>query len=144
MASWIAVVASIVRVLRHQGIRGVRVTIWAVRACRRVRRQLSQGGLDTVRIPAPPVGGDRDLVLRALRRANGNCLERALVLQRFYASQRSRRTVVIGVTAPSSGFHAHAWLDGETDAYREGMVEILRRPTPTAWLAEDGSPLVVE
>ncbi|WP_229401322.1 lasso peptide biosynthesis B2 protein [Micromonospora okii] len=128
--------------LRRHGPRGLRVAAWAVRARRRVRRQLAHGGLDAVRPPAPPPGADtdRDVVLRTLRHAGANCLERSLVLQRWDAGRRVPRTLVIGVTAPSAGFHAHAWLDGDPDPHRDGMTELLRRPPPDGWLPARPSP----
>ncbi|WBB82084.1 lasso peptide biosynthesis protein [Micromonospora sp. WMMD882] len=153
-----------VRLLRRWGPRGVVLAGWAVVACRLVRRQVARGGLAAVRIPAPPAGpagrhgarsvGDGDgagagagdgagggrLVRLALARAGANCLERALVLQRWHGSRGDRRTVVIGVTAPRAGFHAHAWLDDESDAEREGMVELLRRPPPDGWVARHRQP----
>jgi hypothetical protein len=49
-----------------------------------------------------------------LRRLEPSCLGRALVLQRWLASQGALREVVIGVTAPGADFRAHAWLDGES------------------------------
>ncbi|MFG1677280.1 lasso peptide biosynthesis B2 protein [Micromonospora sp. NPDC049282] len=121
---------------RRHGLRGFRVLVWTVRARRRVRRQLVQGGMDAVWPPAPPVGGasDRTVVVRALHRAGANCLERSLVLQRWDARQRTSRTLVIGVTAPSAGFHAHAWLDGDPDPHRAEMTELLRWEPPTNWL----------
>ncbi|MER5454861.1 lasso peptide biosynthesis B2 protein [Micromonospora sp. NPDC002389] len=128
------------RTLRRGGVPALRTALWAGWAVRRVRTQLPQCGIDDVRLPIPPpdAAAHHAVVLGVLRRTEANCLERALVLQRWYGSQRIARTIVIGVTAPSAGFHAHAWLDGDTDAEREAMVEILRRPTPPAWLA--GSP----
>jgi hypothetical protein len=35
----------------------------------------------------------------------------SLVLQRWYADHGEPFDVVVGVTAPSAGFKAHAWLD---------------------------------
>jgi hypothetical protein len=58
-----------------------------------------------------------------LRRHPNTCLEGALVRQRWLAAQGDPRTIVIGVTAPSKGFVAHAWLAGDEDPsvgwYRE-------------------------
>ncbi|GAB3935835.1 hypothetical protein GCM10027614_11370 [Micromonospora vulcania] len=127
----------LVRLVRRGGLPGVRTALWTLRAVWSVRRQLTRHDLASVRLPAPPPGTDahRSVVLGVLRRTEASCLQRSLVLQRWYAGQRIRRTVVIGVTAPSAGFHAHAWLDGETDAEREEMVEILRHPTPEHWMA---------
>ncbi|SCL35433.1 Transglutaminase-like superfamily protein [Micromonospora nigra] len=92
--------------------------------------------MDDIRLPGPPdvAAAHPGVVRGVLRRTGANCSERCLVLQRWYGGQRVARTVVIVVTAPSSGFHAHAWLDGDSDAEREAMVEILRRPVPPAWL----------
>lgn len=129
-------IASMVRVLRRDGLSGVRLALWTLRARRRVRGQLTRAGLAAVRLSAPPPGADPDAMLRTLRRVGANCLESALVRQRWYAARRTSRTIVIGVTAPSGGFHAHAWLDGDTDADRERMVEIHRYPAPDAWLVK--------
>jgi hypothetical protein len=48
-----------------------------------------------------------------LDRQPHTCLERAFVLQRWLVSQGEEYDVVIGVTGPSQGFRAHAWIDGE-------------------------------
>jgi hypothetical protein len=124
------------RLARRGGLPALRTAVWTARAVRQARIQVARHDLASVRLPAPPpgAGAHRHAVLGVLRRTGANCLQRALVLQRWYGSQRIARTLVIGVTAPSSGFHAHAWLDEETDAQREAMVEILRRPTPQDWL----------
>ncbi|CAN5649373.1 hypothetical protein BH20ACT23_BH20ACT23_14520 [soil metagenome] len=58
------------------------------------------------------------------------CLERATVLQAWYAAQGQRRDLIIGVTAPQTGFRAHAWLDGDPPCHTEGFHELLRRPLP--------------
>jgi hypothetical protein len=80
------------------------------------------------------------VVLGVLRRLGATCLERAVVLQRWHAGRHTRRILVIGVTPPSSGFRAHAWLDGDNDAAHDAMVEILRRPPPSHWLATGRQP----
>ncbi|MBQ1049528.1 lasso peptide biosynthesis B2 protein [Micromonospora sp. C51] len=122
--------------LQRHGLRGLRIAVWTLRARRRIRRQLVRGGMDAVAPPVPPAGGtdDRTVVVRALHHAGANCLERSLVLQRWDARQRTARTLVIGVTAPSSGFHAHAWLAGDPDPHRAEMTELLRREPPAGWL----------
>ena len=45
--------------------------------------------------------------------------------------------LVVGVTAPGTGFRAHAWLADDQDAEHNHatMTVILRRPTPQAWLS---------
>ncbi|SCG58074.1 lasso peptide biosynthesis B2 protein [Micromonospora humi] len=131
---------ALVRLVRRDGLPALRTALWTARAVRLLRRQLPRRRLDAVRLPPPPAtaGGHRHVVLGALHRTRANCIERSLVLQRWYASQRIARTLVIGVTAPSEGFRAHAWLDGETDAEQQSMMELTRRPTPPGWLAGGG------
>jgi Coenzyme PQQ synthesis protein D (PqqD) len=46
-------------------------------------------------------------------------------LQRWYASHGAIRDVVIGVSAPTDDFEAHAWLDGDPDG--EGSFRELSR-----------------
>lgn len=134
MADPVRALRTLARVTRRHGPLGLALVGWTLLACRRAHRQLARGGLDAVRLPAPPPGGSDALVRLALRRAGGNCLESALVLQRWFARRRVARTVVIGVSAPAAGFHAHAWLDGDPDPHRHGLAEILRRPVPPSWL----------
>ncbi|MFI0793942.1 lasso peptide biosynthesis protein [Micromonospora rubida] len=134
MADPVRALRALARVVRRHGPLGLAVVAWTLLACRRVRRQLARGGLDAVRLPAPPPGGTDTLVRRVLGRGGGNCLESALVRQRWFAQRRVARTVVIGVSAPSAGFHAHAWLDGDPDPHRHELAEILRRPVPPSWL----------
>ncbi|MFE0589814.1 lasso peptide biosynthesis B2 protein [Micromonospora echinospora] len=129
-------VGAVLRVLRRRGVPGLRSALWTARSVRRVRRQVASAGLAAVRLAPPPVtGADRALVCATLRRTGANCLERSLVLQRWHAARGEARTLVIGVTAPSAGFHAHAWLHGDPDDRHDGMVELLRRPPPPEWLS---------
>jgi hypothetical protein len=130
------------RATRRVGVRALPTAIWAWWVYHRARRQLVRAGVDAVRLPAPPPssGERQQVVLGVLRRVEATCLERALVLQRWHAGRRTCRILVIGVTAPSSGFRAHAWLDGDIDAAHDGMVEILRRPPPPHWLATGRQP----
>ena len=59
-------------------------------------------------------------MLAVLRIGRASCLERSLVLQRWLAAHEEPRDVVIGVAPPSTGFAAHAWLEGEpTRGYHE-------------------------
>jgi transglutaminase superfamily protein len=64
--------------------------------------------------------------MAVLRRRNATCLERSLILQRWYAAQGAPHDVVIGVTAPAGGFTAHAWLDGDSDEGAHEFHEIHR------------------
>jgi hypothetical protein len=63
-----------------------------------------------------------------LRGARATCLERALLLQAWYLAQGEKRDLVIGVTAPSQGFAAHAWLDGDAPCHGDRFHELTRRP----------------
>ncbi len=62
-----------------------------------------------------------------LRRERYTCLERALVRQAWHAAHGDRRDVIIGVQAPSAGFAAHAWLDGDASSQTEAFAELARR-----------------
>jgi hypothetical protein len=89
---------------------------WAYRCLHDVRRHLAAGraevGLAPPAVSAAAVRG----VEAVLRRARPTCLEAALVRQRWLSAHGVRRDVVIGVTAPSEGFRAHAWLEDPTVA----------------------------
>jgi hypothetical protein len=58
-------------------------------------------------------------------------MERALVLQTWFAAHGDPRDVVVGVTAPGPEFSAHAWLDGDEPCAGERFVELTRRAPPT-------------
>jgi Transglutaminase-like superfamily len=98
----------------------LRAAWWTARSLRRARRQLRRGAFGEVRLSEPPElpEGAVRAVHTVLRRASPTCLERSLVLQRWFAAHGSLRDVVIGVKAPADGFAAHAWLDGDDDAQR--------------------------
>jgi hypothetical protein len=90
-----------------------------------VRRGLAAGELHRVTIQPPPslpVSAARG-VEGLLRRATHTCLEAALVRQRWMQAHGVRRDVVIGVTSPTDGFEAHAWLD----------LAAAGQPTPAVW-----------
>jgi hypothetical protein len=96
----------------------LRAAWWTARSLRRARRQLRAGAFADLCLPPPPDLPDGAFrgVRAVLRRASPTCLERALVLQRWFAAHGSSRDVVIGVMAAAEGFAAHAWLDGEHEA----------------------------
>ncbi len=92
----------------------LRAAWWAFRALRAARGGLAAGELVAVPMPAPaslPSAAVRGVEV-VLRRRRHTCLEGALVRQRWLAAHGVRRDVVVGVTAPSTGFEAHAWVDG--------------------------------
>lgn len=102
---------------------------WAFVALRSARRQLALHGLNQLAIPEPPPLPDyvRRGVVSVLRRSRATCLVEAVVLQRWDAAHGRRRDVVIGVTAPSEGFQAHAWLDGDLPCHDARFSELVRR-----------------
>lgn len=106
----------------------LRAGAWALRNRRRARRQLAFG-LDRVALRPAPAGGATAgrAVDGVLRWTHSTCLERELVRQTWFAGQGISRELVIGVTAPAAGFHAHAWLDGDRPAGAPPMTEILHR-----------------
>jgi transglutaminase superfamily protein len=63
-----------------------------------------------------------------LRRVPATCLHRAAVLQAWHAAHGQPRDLVIGVSPPSKGFTAHAWLAGESSTQQVDLEELLRIP----------------
>ena len=96
---------------RHE----LRAAVWALQALRHVRRDLARCGIGRATVPTPPElpPGAVGAVSAALRRLGPTCLERSLVLQKWYEAHGIERDVVVGVTGPGAGFAAHAWLDGD-------------------------------
>lgn len=106
--------------------------LWATFAVLLVRRRLKKLGLKTT-VPRPPRFDRRAGrgVVVALRRLKPTCLERALVLQAWMASQGVTRDVVIGV--PPDGMRndpAHAWVDGTDVVSPDKYVEFHRLAAP--------------
>lgn len=106
----------------------VRAACWTLLALSRTRAQLRAGRLrDFALAPPPPLPSEAERGVHAvLRRRPHSCLERSLVLQSWLAAHGQRRDVVIGVRAPSSGFRAHAWLDGEAKSGSVDFQELIR------------------
>jgi hypothetical protein len=109
----------------------LRAAAWAFRASARIREELAatpaSAPLTLPSVPDIAETGERG-VAAALRLTRANCLVEATVRQAWYAAHGDLRDVVIGVTAPSAGFAAHAWLDGDSSYQSEGFHELLRRP----------------
>lgn len=115
---------------RTPDVATLRGAFWALRALRRTRRALKRGPVTEIRVrrpPALPPSAGRG-VRALLRRSDGTCLERALVLQAWAAAQGEARDVVIGVDRTGDRFAAHAWLDGEADGERGPYRELMRVP----------------
>lgn len=113
----------------------LRAALWAQRALRQARRRLAEGETRQFRLQRPPTlpASATRGVEAVLKRRKHTCLEGALVRQRWLAAHADMRDVVIGVTAPSAGFSAHAWLDrGERLSAARPHVEISRLPASDA------------
>jgi hypothetical protein len=113
---------------RHRALRAVRAGWWTLKATHAVKVALARHALTPVVVPAVPTSraaGGLRAVEAVLRVRRASCLERAVVLQAWHLADGLARDVVIGVRS-SSGFEAHAWLDGECGG--TGYAELLRRP----------------
>lgn len=109
--------------------RALRAALWTWRAARRLRRDLMTTRLDNVGVlpaPALPDAAGRG-VNAVLHRGDYTCLVRALVVQAWSEAHGCNRDLIIGVTRPSQGFKAHAWLDGDPPCHDEGFEELIRR-----------------
>ncbi len=114
---------------RPPGIEDARAGLWAWRALRSARAQLRAGAVRDVRIlEAPQVPSRAGRAVRlVLSREEPSCLERALVLQRWFSAQGIPRDVVVGTSGTiSTEFKAHAWLDGEPAPDETRYVEMIR------------------
>lgn len=106
----------------------LRAAAWALTAHRGLRRRLAAEGAAADVPPPPPLPPAAVRAVRAtLRVRRASCLEGAIVLQRWHAAHGRPLDLVIGVTAPGHGFHAHAWLEGEDPRPDGEFAEILRR-----------------
>jgi len=106
-----------------------RGALWALRACAAAHRGLRTGPLDELELPPVPglpraAGRGVDAVVR---RTRWSCLERAIVRQRWLASQGTARDLVIGVRH-GPPFAAHAWLEGDPATASAGFEELSRHP----------------
>jgi hypothetical protein len=111
-------------------VASLRAAWWTLRAIHRASRELRDGKLDSVAIPRPPrlpASAERG-VNGILRRSEATCLVRALVRQSWFAAQGIPRDIVVGVTPPSAGFEAHAWLEGDRECHSRAFQELLRVP----------------
>ncbi len=105
----------------------LRAAWWTIRAIRNVRRSLLRSGLNELALPNPPElpPGAEIGVQAVFRRMPQTCLERALVLQRWYAQHGEERDVIIAVRRSQDELEAHAWVDGEPDGALD-YVELMR------------------
>jgi hypothetical protein len=107
----------------------LRAAFWTWRAITNVKRDLVRSRLDEVHAPTVPELPDSAGrgVAAALRRLSPTCLVQAIVLQSWHEAHGRPRDIIIGVTLPSEGFKAHAWLDGDPPCHDEGFNELVRR-----------------
>ncbi len=114
--------------MRHGGQR-VGALIWAVRSLWSARTQLRHGAAAvSLPLPAASVAHSR-WVWTVVRRAPVTCLAQSFVMQRWLQAVGDPRDVVVGVTRPSDGFKAHAWVDGDPEG---SQFQELRRIAPPA------------
>jgi hypothetical protein len=101
---------------------------WAWREAPRVRDRLGTQGGVKVAVSAPPTAspsGIRGVGLGlSLRRAS--CLERSLIVQRWYLSQGRSRPMLIGIAREGASTVAHAWLEGEERRNKHEYLEMTR------------------
>jgi hypothetical protein len=111
-----------------------RAALWTVRAVVQARRKARRTPIDRIRLSPPPALPDEAIagVAGVLRRWPQSCLIQALVRQRWHASHGRSRDLVIGVTAPSAGFRAHAWLADDDRCHHREFTELLRTPAPSS------------
>jgi hypothetical protein len=121
------------RRLATGGLPTLRAAGWALRALRRLRRELPGAGLD-VRVGAPPTlpGASVRGVELMLRLCHATCLERSLVVQRWLLSRRQPHDVLVGVAGGAAALDAHAWIDRYDAAAHGSGYEILTRVEPRA------------
>lgn len=106
---------------------------WGRAALRVVRADVREDGLGVV-VPEPP--SVRPGTLRgtriALRAGRASCLERSLVVQRWWASAGIALDVIVGVRHPrlTDGPTAHAWVEHYDDDCSDRFGEIRRVAAP--------------
>ena len=109
--------------------------VWTLSALRAARVQLRAVAPPAVTIagPRPDRVGPPEVMRRragavrlVLRTARATCLEECVVRQRWLAAAGVPSELVVGVTSPSDGFRAHAWLAG--DRVPPDFVELTRYP----------------
>lgn len=106
---------------------------WARYALSVVRADVREDGL-TVAVPPPLRAGPGSLrgTRIALRAGRASCLERSLVIQRWWASNGIALDVIVGVRHPSltDGPTAHAWVDHFDADCSDRFAEIRRVAAP--------------
>jgi Transglutaminase-like superfamily len=122
----------ILPVLTEPGLPTLRGAVWALRALRRLRREIGNDGLEAYVVPPPKLrsGGVRG-VEAALRRRRATCLERSLIVQRWLVAHGEWHDVLVGVSGGSESMEAHAWVESY-DAQDQGEgFRVLTRVAPS-------------
>lgn len=106
---------------------------WARRSVAVIRADVRRDGLD-VAVPPPGVTGPGSLkgARAALRLERASCLERSLVIQRWWSSNDIALDVIIGVRHPTrhDGAPGHAWVEYYDEDCSDRFAEIRRVPAP--------------
>jgi hypothetical protein len=115
--------------VRPPDVPTLRAALWTFRALRKTKRDLKRHGYPNVELTDPPKLPRHAWrgVNAVMRREPHTCLERAIVLQRWFNAHGIQRAIVIGVTG-AADFRAHAWLEGERTSPE--FVELTRLPAP--------------
>jgi hypothetical protein len=121
------------RRLAHGALPTLRASAWALRALRRLRRELPSAGLDVcVVVPPQLPGASVRGVELALRLGRATCLERSLVVQRWLLARHERHDVLVGVAGGAAALDAHAWIDRYDPVAAGSGYEVLTRVGPRA------------
>ena len=118
--------------LLRMDVSDLRAALWTVRAADTAPASIRHAGSGAPSVPPPPrVGASAERAVEAvLSWRRYSCLQRAVVRQAWDAAHGVRRELIIGVTSPSHGFSAHAWLEGDPPSDHEGYVELVRWSAP--------------
>lgn len=109
-------------------IANARAAWWVARSIWKTQRAVCglPGSVLLPPVPDLPESAERGIAI-SLRLLRPTCLVGAMVRQAWYLSQGDPRDLVIGVSAPSKGFAAHAWLEGDPPCHSKGFHELVRR-----------------
>lgn len=113
----------------------LRAAAWTWQELRGLRARMCAHGIDGVEAGTAPPSlppTARMAVVGVLQRTGASCLERSVILQAWNAAHGHPRDLIIGVTSPSGGFQAHAWLDGEPSGGDFTELKRLAPPLPSA------------
>ena len=106
---------------------------WARRSVASIRSDVRRDGLE-VAVPPPPTTAPGSLrgARVALRVQRASCLERSLVIQRWWASNDVALDVIVGVRHPTrhDGAPAHAWVEHFDADCSDRFAEIRRVAAP--------------